>query len=108
MAAFLDFVLDQLSAIDAVTARRMFGGYGLYAGDIFFAIIFSDVLYLKVNDSTRGAYLRAGMQPFKPYSDRPTTFQYYEVPMRVLEDSEELTKWARRAIAVSMQSRAIT
>ncbi len=103
--AFVDFVLDQLTDVDAVSARRMFGGTGLYAGEVFFGIIFFDTLYLKVNDSTRGAYERAGMKPFKPYADRPTTMEYYEVPAHVLEDREMLTKWARRAVSVAASTR---
>ena len=104
-AAFVDFVLDQLADIDAMSARRMFGGTGLYAGDVFFGIVFADILYLKVNEATRETYERAGMNPFKPYRDRPTTMQYYEVPVQVLEDRDELAKWARGAIAVAIQSR---
>jgi DNA transformation protein len=102
--AFLDFVLDQLADIDAVSARPMFGGTGLYADDVFFGIVFFDTLYLKVNDSTRGAYERAGMKPFKPYADRPTTMQYYEAPAHVLEDRELLTKWVQRAVAVAVEA----
>jgi DNA transformation protein len=98
---FLAFVLDQLSGVEDLTARPMFGGTGLYSSLVFFGIVFYDILYLKVDDSTRKPYERAGMKPFKPYADRPTTMQYFEVPTQVLEDGEELTKWARRAIAVA-------
>jgi DNA transformation protein len=100
---FVEFVLDQLSELEQLTAQPMFGGTGLYAGEIFFGIVFFDILYLKVNESTRKHYERAGMKPFKPYDDRPVTLQYYEVPVAVLEDAEELTKWARRAINAAHQ-----
>ena len=79
----------------------MFGGTGLYSADVFFGIVFSDTLYLKVDAATRAAYVRAGMKPFNPYRNRPTTMQYYEVPARVLDDRDELTKWARQAITVA-------
>jgi DNA transformation protein and related proteins len=98
---FVAFVLDQLGDIDGLSARSMFGGTGLYSGDVFFGIVFSDTLYLKVNAATRTAYVRAGMKPFKPYRDRPTTMQYYEVPASVLEDGDELTKWAQQAVTVA-------
>lgn len=98
---FLEFVLDQLAGIDEVVPRRMFGGVGIYAGGVFFAIIDADVLYLKVDDTTRADYERAGMQPFKPYEDQSITMQYYEVPTGVLENAEDLTDWARRAITVA-------
>lgn len=94
-------MLDQLGEIENVTARPMFGGTGLYSDSVFFGIVFYDILYLKVNDSTRKDYERAGMKPFQPYADRPLTMQYYEVPAQVLEDREKLTKWARRAIAIA-------
>jgi len=100
-SGFLQFLLDQLSSIDEVVSRPMFGGVGLYAGSVFFAIVYRDIMYFKVDDNTRAAYLRAGMKPFKPPAQRPMTMQYYQVPANVLEDAEELTKWAERAIAVA-------
>lgn len=101
---FLAFVLDQLDGIDHVISRPMFGGTGLYAGTVFFGIIFRDILYLKVDDRNRADYERAGMKPFTPYAPRTTTMQYYEVPADVLESSEDLSAWARKAIAAAERS----
>ena len=101
---FLAYVVDQLDGIDDIVSRPMFGGTGLYAGTVFFGIIFRDILYLKVDNRTRRDYERAGMKPFKPYAPRTTTMQYYEVPAAVLEDAEDLTAWARRAIAAAERS----
>ena len=67
------FVLDQFEELGDVTPRSMFGGVGLYHRDVFFGIVAGDVLYLKVDDATRGDYERAGMGPFKPYPDRGGT-----------------------------------
>ncbi len=92
------FVLDQLEELGEVTPRSMFGGVGLYYRDVFFAIVASDVLYLKVDDATRGDFERAGMSPFRPYRDRGGSMQYYSVPLDVLESAAELAQWARRAI----------
>ncbi len=84
----------------------MFGGVGLYAGDVFFGIVAADVLYFKVDDSTRAAYEAAGSTPFKPYADRAMTMPYYAVPVEVLESAPTLVEWARRAVGVaSAQSR---
>jgi DNA transformation protein len=103
--AFLDFVIGQLDGCGTIRARRMFGGAGLYAGDTFFAIVADDVLYLKVDDSTRKRYERAKMKPFKPYRDRPSTMKYYQVPIGVLESPPELNMWAREAIAAGRRSK---
>lgn len=99
--AFREFVLDQLEELGDVIARSMFGGVGLYHRDTFFGIIAGDVLYLKVDDSTRVEYERAGMLAFKPYTDRSGTMQYYSVPLHVLESAPELARWARAAVAVA-------
>ena len=96
--SFKAFVLDQLENLGDVTARAMFGGVGLYRRGVFFGIIARDALYLKVDASTRAEYIRHRMKPFKPYPSRPTTMQYYEVPVSVLESPVELARWARRAI----------
>ena len=101
--AFRTFVLHQLSDLDDVSARSMFGGVGLYCGDAFFGILARDTLFLKVDDETRAVYEAAGMQPFQPYPDRPTTMRYYAVPVEVLESSVELVRWARRAVAAARQ-----
>ena len=99
--SFKRFVLDQLEELGDVTPRAMFGGVGLYQHGVFFGIIARDVLYLKVSDSTRAEYVRHGMKPFKPYASRPTTMQYYEVPLAVLESPADLARWARKSIEVA-------
>jgi DNA transformation protein len=99
--AFKTFVLDQLAEIGEVTPRSMFGGVGLYHRGIFFGIIARDVLYLKVDDRNRPDYERAGTKAFRPYRDRPSTMQYYAVPVDVLESGFELADWARKAVAAA-------
>jgi hypothetical protein len=43
------------------------------------------------------------MGRFQPYADKPhMSFTYYEVPVEILEDREELTAWARRSVAAAM------
>lgn len=105
-SSFLTFVLDQLDGLGDVTPRRMFGAVGLYCGDLFFAILDDDVLYLKVGDANRRRHEEAGMEPFKPYPDRPETMQYYGVPVGVLEDAEDLVRWARAAVDAAARARA--
>ena len=105
--SFKQYVLDQLEGLN-VTARSMFGGCGLYSTGGFFGIIASDVLYLKVDETNRGDYERAGMKPFKPYPDRSGTMSYYAVPVSVLESQPELENWARAAIRVAARSPSTT
>ena len=93
---FKDYVLDQLVDLRSVTYRAMFGGYGLYRHDIFFGIIHKSRLYFKTDRITALRYRDRGMKPFKP-SAAQTLKNYYEVPIEVLEDSDDLTTWASQA-----------
>ena len=109
--SFVEFVLEQLDAVGPITPKRMFGGVGLYAGDLFFALVAGDVLYLKGDDATRGAREAAGARPFQPYPDRPRgkgTMQYYSVPVAILEDGDALLAWAKEAIAIARAQQVST
>lgn len=104
--AFLQYVIEQLERLGGVSARRMFGGVGLYRDDVFFAVIDDDTLYFKVNDSTRPNYESRGSKPFRPYKDRPdVSMSYYTVPADVLDEAEELVIWARGSVAVAGASK---
>ncbi len=101
--AFKNFVLDQLRGLGPVEAKRMFGGFGLYHRELFFAIIADDRLYFKTSEKTVSEYLEWGMRPFQT-SSRQTLKNYYEVPADVLEDDERLAEWAQNAVEVAVQS----
>ncbi len=46
----VDYILDQLSGIDSVFARKMFGEYALYAEGKVVALVCDDHLYVKITD----------------------------------------------------------
>jgi len=104
--SFLGFVLEQLEELGNVSARRMFGGVGLYSGDLFFAVLDNDTLFFKVDETNVTAFVDAGMGPFRPYPDKPeASMSYYQVPVSVLEDRDEIVAWAGRAVEVSRSAR---
>jgi DNA transformation protein len=98
---YLHYVMDQLEALGAVFYRRMFGGAGLYNDDLFFGLIDDDLLYFKVDETTRHRYEDAGSTPFRPYGEDSYSMSYYTVPADVLEDRDELANWARDAVGVA-------
>ncbi len=104
---FRTFIVDQLTRVVAgVRARSMFGGVGIYAGDLFFALMDDDTLYFKVDDSNRADFEARDMGPFRPYGDEGEVMQYYAVPADLLEDPEGLRPWAEKAIAVAARKKA--
>ena len=99
-SAFVTEVVSLLAELGDVRAKAMFGGYGLYCGPTFFALIARDRLYFKVDDDSRGEFAARGTEPFSPAPGKMMK-AYYEVPRDVFESDEELVRWARRAVAVA-------
>lgn len=95
-----DFVLDQLRELRGLACHGMFGGFGLYAGEKFFGIIFQGRLFFKTSEATREAYRARGMKHFQPNAKQQLT-SYYEVPADIIEDAAELIVWAREAVKVA-------
>jgi DNA transformation protein len=102
---YLEYVIDQLGAFGDTTPRRMFGGVGLFRDGLMFGLIAGDVFYLKVDDTNRGDYEGAGMEPFRPW-EKSIVMSYYQVPEEVLEDLETLRTWAERSFAVARRKAA--
>lgn len=64
--AFVDFVLDQLQPAGPVSARKMFGEYGLYWDDKIFALVCDNKLFVKPTAAGR-AYLATALVEAPPY-----------------------------------------
>lgn len=95
--SFKDFVLDQLRELDRIEARRMFGGFGIYREEWFFAIIHRGRLYFKIDETTVKEYRKRKMKAFRP-NRKQTLKSYYQVPVEIIEDAGQLGVWAERAI----------
>ena len=102
--SYQSFVIEQLERAASITSKSMFGGVGLYADGLFFALIGNDRLYFKIDDSNRPDFEAAEMEPFRPYGDE-RAMKYYEVPIAVLEDADALQTWAKKAIDVARCAR---
>jgi DNA transformation protein and related proteins len=96
--SFGAFVLDQLSAMDGVEARPMFGGAGLYLHGEFFGILYKERLYFRVSADTITDYTSRKMKPFEPFEGRQgRSRSYYQVQIEIVESPDDLVRWARAA-----------
>ncbi|MEZ6139221.1 MAG: TfoX/Sxy family protein [Zavarzinella sp.] len=102
---FLQYVLDQYATWGGVTARKMFGGAGLYRDGKMFGLVADDLVYLKVDDSNRDEYLEAGSHAFQPYPDKPMTMSYYLLPPEVLQNPTILMDWSHRSLAIQLKTK---
>ena len=62
---FVEFVAEQLREAGAIRSRKMFGEYGLYCDDVFFAVICDDQFFVKVTPEGETAF--PGLPKAPPY-----------------------------------------
>lgn len=107
-ADFIAWVIELAQPTSRVSARAMFGGHGLYADGIIFAIVVDDTLYLKTDDGNRADFAAQGLLPFV-YASRNgerTAMSYYEAPDDALETPEAMAPWLRSAMGASLRAAA--
>jgi len=103
--AFREFALEQLGRVTPVTSRSMFGGVGIYAEGLFFALLADDALYFKVDDSNREDFERVGMRAFRPFGEESKPMGYYEVPPDLIESPDGLRPWVEKSVAVAQSAK---
>ncbi|MEO1652566.1 MAG: TfoX/Sxy family protein [Bacteroidota bacterium] len=50
---FMEFVAEQMSLIEEIRYRKMFGEYGIYAFDKFFGMVCDNKLFIKITNAGR-------------------------------------------------------
>ena len=66
MASHLDFVnyvAEQLREAGAIRSRKMFGEYGLYCDNVFFAVICDDQFFCEDHPGGRGGVPKPAQGP---------------------------------------------
>jgi len=101
-----EFLSDLFSHFGPVTMRRMFSGFGISADGTNFALALSSGLYLGADAATIPRFEAEGCGPFQ-YQTRAKTVtvnSYWQLPARLFDDPEELSDWARAALAAAQRA----
>ncbi len=107
-ADFIAWVIELAQPTARVVARAMFGGHGLYADGLIFAIVIDDTLYLKVDDGNRAEFTELGQEPFV-YTTRTgarTAMSYFRAPDEALENPGAMAHWLRSALGAALRTAA--
>ena len=92
-------VVASLAPLGSVTSRGMFGGYGVFLGDVMFGLVDrSGAFHLRVNDDTRGKFEEAGGLA---HGRMP----YLSVPDAISSDRDAQCSWAKEAAAVAQAAK---
>ena len=97
---FVEHVVSQLSGISRLSQARFFGGTGLWADGLQFALLMGNTLYFCVDDRSRPLYEAMGSSHFR-YTTAKRVIEvrkYCEVPAEVLDDGERLLALAQEAV----------
>jgi DNA transformation protein and related proteins len=101
-----DFLIDLFADFGPVTVRRMFSGFGISADGTNFALALRSGLYFRADEQSIPQFETEGSKPFQ-YQTRAKTVtvnSYWELPARLFDDTEELSAWARTALAAAQRA----
>ncbi|MDP3460348.1 MAG: TfoX/Sxy family protein [Hyphomonas sp.] len=101
---FHEFVAELLAPMGPVSIRRMFGGAGVFRDGLMFALLGDGTIYLKTDAQLRADLEAEGGAPFlwtKPSTGEEIDMGYVSLPSSAMDDPDEASSWARRALAVA-------
>jgi len=111
-----DGLKELFAPFGAVEVKRMFGGAGVYAEGLCFAIESGGEVFLKVDAETEPAFTAAAASPFV-YSakGKPMTTSFWRLPSAAYDEPDGLRRWAalgveaaRRAAVAKAKPKAAT
>lgn len=85
---FVNYVAEQLREAGTIRSRNMFGEFGLYCDEVFFAVICDDQLYVKITPQGEAAFPHLPKVP--PYKGAKDSFLVEDV-----EDRARMTELTR-------------
>lgn len=101
---FHEFVAELFAPMGSVSIRRMFGGAGVFRDGLMFALLGDDTVYLKTDARLRADLEAEGSAPFiwiKPSTGEAIDMGYVSLPSSAMDDPDEASGWAKRALAVA-------
>ncbi len=103
---YAEYLRDLLRPLGMIRLRRMFGGYGIYADELFFAVVLDDQLFIKVDAQSRPLFEAAGLEEWIYEKDgKPVHMNYFRAPEDIHDDEDSLRHWGRLALDAALRAR---
>ena len=103
----VDHALELFAPLGNLRVKPMFGGWGFYADELFFALVAWDTLYLKADGQSQRSFEEAGCRPFR-YTQpggKEFTMGYWTAPEAAMDSPVAMLPWGREAIACALRNR---
>ena len=102
----LEYILSKLTPHGPITARAMFGGYGIYYGKVIFASLVEGKLFFRVDETNEKDYHSYGSEPFVfEGGKKPAVMPYLTLPEEILENPKQLPRWIEKSKQASLRYR---
>jgi DNA transformation protein len=104
---FIEYLKELFADLGDISARAMFGGYGLYHEGVIFGIVIDEAVYLKVDAETKADFEAAGCAPcIYDMKGKPLEMSYWSVPAEAMDSPQAMRPWARRAYEAALRKPA--
>jgi DNA transformation protein len=102
---FVDYVLELMSDWATVSARKMFGGHGIYRDGMMFALIIEEELFFKADALNVAQFKSEDSHPFTYQSKtRIVEVSYWSAPPACLESPPEMSEWCQLGFAAALRA----
>jgi DNA transformation protein len=106
MSEFVAYLDEVFELFGPISARRMFGGYGIYHEGVMFGLVADDTLYLKADDATRARFDERDLPPFQyDKNGKMVAMSYFLAPEELYEDRDVAREWATCAYQAAVQAK---
>ena len=104
---FVAFAVELLGHVGPVRARAMFGGHGIYCGDLMIGLVDDDEVFLKTDPETRPRFEEAGCRRWVYTGGRKETrTSYFRPPDGAHESPQDMEPWGRLALEAARRAAA--
>lgn len=105
---FVNYLLELLAPVEAITTKRMFGGYGLFRDGLMFGLVADATLYLKVDSQTQARFDERELEPFTyQKAEKTMRMSYHRAPEEALDSSEGMCEWAELAYQAAVRAQTL-
>ena len=105
MSEYVEYLKEIFEEFGPITARKMFGGYGIYYNGLMFALVSDDMLYLKADEENSVYFKKKGLGQFEyDKNGKIVKMSYYRAPDEIMEDRDLAAVWARRSYEAALRA----
>jgi DNA transformation protein and related proteins len=102
---FAHYIVDLLQSVGPVTAKPMFGGFGLFLDGLMFGLIADSALYFKADSLSKMEFEQHDLAPFTYFKqNKPMQLSYWQAPDECLDSSDAMLEWGSKGYLAAQRA----